>query len=135
MTISRYKFHKIAAMPAMKRDAPFSLTLSFEEKAALYDAAGGVPLGAYIKAELFNGAPHNLKRKDPRVSDDKALGRVLGALGKSRLSNNVNQLAKAVNIGTLPVTSETESQIKQACADVATMREELLRALKPGGRS
>ncbi len=69
------------------------------------------------------------------MSDDEALGRVLGALGKSRLSNNVNQLAKAVNIGTLPVTPETESQLKQACADIAVMREELMRALKPGGRS
>ena len=36
-----------------KREAPFSLRLSFEERAALETVAGDIPLGAYIKAVLF----------------------------------------------------------------------------------
>ena len=123
----------IAAKQAKKRKAPFSLRLTFEEKAALKKMAGDAPLGAYIKAVLFEGAPHALKRKPSKVSDQEALGQVLGALGKSRLSSNVNQLAKAVNTGTLPVTPETEADLKEACADIAAMREELLRALGNGG--
>ena len=53
----------------------------------------------------------------------------MGALGGSRLSSNLNQLAKAVNTGSLPVTPETEDDLKQACREVAEMRAELLRAL------
>jgi hypothetical protein len=54
---------------------------------------------------------------------------VLGALGRSRLSSNLNQLAKAVNTGSLPVTPETEADLRQACRDVAEIRADLLRAL------
>ncbi len=133
MTNSLHDFNRIASKPVKKREAPFSLRLSFEEKAALKEMAGDVPLGAFIKAVLFDGAAHNVLRKDPKVSDDEALGHVLGALGKSRLSNNVNQLAKAVNMGALPVTPETEAELQQACADIAAMREALMRALQDGG--
>jgi hypothetical protein len=54
---------------------------------------------------------------------------VLGALGQSRLSANLNQLAKAVNTGSLPVTPETEADLKAACKDVLALRADLLRAL------
>lgn len=41
-----------------KCEAPFSLRLTFEERAKLEDAANGVPLGTYIKAVLFgSGLP------------------------------------------------------------------------------
>jgi hypothetical protein len=50
-------------------------------------------------------------------------------LGQSRLSSNLNQLAKAVNTGALPVTPETESEIVAACASVTAMRYDLLNAL------
>lgn len=63
------------------------------------------------------------------VWDAEALGRVLGALGQSRLSSNLNQLAKAVNTGSLPVTPETEADLVAACRDVAAMRSLLMRAL------
>ena len=57
------------------------------------------------------------------------LAKLLALLGSSRIANNLNQLAKAVNIGSLPVVEETEKDIRSACADVAVMRKELLRAL------
>lgn len=135
MTISRHDFNKIASKPAKKRETPFSLRLSFEEKAALKKMAGDMALGAYIKAVLFDSAPHKVGAKPSKVSDQEALGRVLGQLGKSRLSSNLNQLAKAVNMGSLPVTPETEKELRQACADIAEMRLELMRALQPRGHS
>jgi preprotein translocase subunit SecD len=134
MTVSDHKFNEIAAGKVKQtREAPFSLRLSFAEKAALRDLAGDMPLGAYIKAVLSD-AIQNKKKIAPRT-DPEALGRVLGQLGKSKLSQNVNQLAKAVNVGALPVTPETESELRQACADIAAMRQELMRALKDGGPS
>ena len=67
-------------------------------------------------------------RRGP-IKDGEALGQVLGLLGQSRLSNNLNQLAKAANLGALPVLKETEDDIRAACADVRDMRLLLLRAL------
>lgn len=136
MSNPRNNFNDIASGKVKKkREAPFSLRFTFEERAALQKMAGDMPLGAYIKAVLFDGAPHKVKRKPSAVSDRESLGRVLGALGKSRLSQNMNQLAKATNMGALPVTPETESEIRQACADIAAMRSDLMRALQNGGSS
>lgn len=113
-----------------KREAPFSLRLTFDERAALEKAANGVPLGAYIKAVLFGEDLEKVRRRNTNpVADHAALGQVLGKLGASRLSANLNQLAHAANIGTLPLTSDVEDDLRDACADVAAMRKELLNAL------
>lgn len=134
MTTSRHNFNKIAAKRVKARDAPFSLRLSFEEKAALLDAANGVPLGAYIKAKLFDEGLEKVRRRNTNpVQDHQELGRILGSLGASRLSQNLNQLARAANRGALPVSPDVEEELKQACADIAAMRDALMRALGSGG--
>lgn len=113
-----------------KHPPPFSLRLTFEERAALEKAAEGMPLGAYIRSRLFDGnaAPRRTRGKHP-VKDHAALGKVLGALGRSRIANNLNQLARAANTGSLPVTPETETALQESCEAVQLMRAELLRAL------
>lgn len=136
MTISHHEFNKIASAKVeakSKREAPFSLRLSFEEKAALKKMAAGEPLGAYIKAVLFDEAQTGVRREKGSAQDSKAVGRALGELGKSRLSQNLNQLAKVVNMGALPVTPETEAEIQEACRAVKDMRDAMMRALKGGG--
>lgn len=136
MSISEHDFNKAAAKPVTKREAPFSLRLSFDEKAALLDAANGVPLGAYIKAKLFGEELEKVRRRNTNpVQDHQELGRILGSLGASRLSQNLNQLARAANRGVLPVSPEIEEELKQACADIAAMRDALMRALGSGGPS
>jgi hypothetical protein len=50
-------------------------------------------------------------------------------LGASRLSSNLNQLAKAVNTGSLPVSPEVEAELMEACQEVQELRADLLRAL------
>ncbi|MFC0810881.1 hypothetical protein ACFHYO_01970 [Paracoccus panacisoli] len=132
MSISVRDFNAVAAANPKKkpREAPFSLRLSFDEKALLRAAANGVPLGAYIKAKLFDEPLEKVRRRNTNpVKDHEALGRVLGALGKSRLSQNLNQIARAANMGALPVSPELEDELRQACADVEALRKELLRAL------
>lgn len=54
MSISERDFNAVAAASPKKRDAPFSLRLSFEEKTELAKMAAGEPLGAYIKV-IQNG--------------------------------------------------------------------------------
>ena len=131
MTITRHDFNKIAKG---KRVAPFSLRLTFDERAKLEAAANGVPLAAYIKAKLFDGDLPQVRRRNTNpVEDHQALGRVLAALGRSSLSSNLNQLARAVNTGTLPVHPETEAELMSACHDIKAIRAELVRALGLGG--
>lgn len=116
-----------------KKLPPFSLRLTFEERARLEELAGDMPLGSYIKDRVFNEDGTGTRRARTRlrrpVKDKQSLAKLLGMLGQSRIANNLNQLAKAANIGTLPVTPETERDIRRACAEVQLMRMELLRAL------
>ncbi len=133
MTTTHHNFNNLAKGGARKRQAPFSLRLTFEERARLEEAANGVPLGAYIKAVLFSEDLKKVRQRNKKpVGDQEALGRVLAALGQSRLSNNLNQLARAVNTGTLPVHPEIEDELREACTDIAAMRKDLLRALGSG---
>ena len=132
MTSSRHEFNEIGKPEAKKADypPPFSLRLTYEERARLDAERGSKTLAAYIRERLFgaNAAPRK-KRGNSPVQDKEALGRMAGALGQSRLSQNMNQLAKAVNSGSLPVTPETEAEIKEACREISEMRAELLAAL------
>ena len=83
-----------------KAPAPFSIRFTFEERARLEQAAAGLPLGAYIRQRLFDGelTPRRVRGRNP-IKDHAELARVLAALGQSRLSNNLNQIAKAAHIG------------------------------------
>ncbi|MGI1663955.1 hypothetical protein ACRDNQ_17080 [Palleronia sp. KMU-117] len=138
MINSRHKFNKIAKDEAEKSKypPPFSLRLTYEERARLDAERGDQSLGGYIRERLFgdDAAPRK-KRGNSPVQDKEALGRVMGALGQSRLSANLNQLAKAVNTGSLPVTPETEAELIEACREVSEIRDALMRALgkMPGG--
>ena len=114
-----------------KKPSPFSLRLTFEERARLESEAGTLPLGAYIKLKLLSEGEvpaHRLRPRRP-LKDQEALGQLLALLGRARLANNLNQLAHAANTGSLPVTPDTLTAIREACAEVAYMRQELLRAL------
>ena len=120
------EFYK-AAKP--KAPSPFCVRLSDEEKARLRADAGGRPLGAYVRDRLFGEAAQKRRiSRKPKV-DDEALGRVLAALGQSRLSSNLNQIAKGVNTGTLPLTPDVEADMRKACEAVAAMRRDLVKAL------
>ena len=109
---------------------PFSLRLTFEERAKLERDAAGMALGAYIRSRLLDPetvAPR--KRGKFPVKDHKLLAQLLAMLGQSRLANNVNQLAKAANTGSLPVTPEIESALVWAMRDITIMRSLLIQAL------
>lgn len=116
--------------PTGTRDAPFSLRLTFEERSRLERNAGGMPLGSYIKSLLFaNDAAKYRKRRRATEPNEKLLAEVLACIGAKRIANNLNQLAKAANTGSLYCDDDTKREISRACADVHAMRELLLRAL------
>ncbi len=115
-----------------KRNAPFSLRLTVEERCKLEEEANGEPLGAYIKSRLFAGASY---RSRARQTDREALGKVLGALGQSRIPQNLNQIAKAANIGAMPVTPDLVEELHETCAELKSLRQDIMAALGLRSRS
>jgi hypothetical protein len=115
--------------PNKKRLAPFSIRLSEDERARLAMEAAGAPLGAYIKAKVLGAAAIRSRRSGIAIEDRTALAKGLALLGQSRLANNLNQLAYAVNTGSLPVTPETEEELFAAVRDVRSLRRLFLMAL------
>ncbi|WP_430436038.1 plasmid mobilization relaxosome protein MobC [Oceanibaculum nanhaiense] len=112
-----------------KRPAPFSIRLSFEERARLLEEAGDAPLGFYIRSRLLGDEQRPRRKRRSPSPDREALGRLLGELGGSRLAVNLTQLARAANSGSLPVTPDVVAALRDACATVQHMRLELLKAL------
>lgn len=112
-----------------KHPPPFSLRLSAEEKAELLRRAGSMSLGAYIRSRLLGETTTPRRAQRRPGPDQQTLARLLSELGKSRLSSNLNQLAKAANTGSLPVGPDTEKTLVEACEDVRRMRRALIAAL------
>ncbi len=54
---------------------------------------------------------------------------MLGKLGQSRIASNLNQLAHAAHIGALPVTPETEADLRLCNEYFRALRALLLQAL------
>ena len=114
-----------------KRTPPFSLRLTFEQRARLEQDAAGSSLSAYIHERLFGAEAPAARRKRGKspVKDQQAIAELLAKLGQSRLSSNLNQLARLANLGALPVTPDTETAIIEAAEDIAAMRKLLIEAL------
>lgn len=109
---------------------PFSLRLTFEERARLEAEAGRAPLGRHIRSRLFGDSARPVRAKSAgSIKDHAQLAHVLAQLGQSRLASNVNQLAKAMNMGDLEVDPDTRDAFLQAAADIAAMRAALITAL------
>ena len=118
--------------PKEKKEYPKPICVRFtdEERAELESKAGNLTLSAYVRSRCVGdiAPPHRTKGKRP-VKDQEALGRVLGALGRSQLSNNLNQLAKAAHSGTLGLQEDSETAIQKAAYDIAYIRMTLIKAL------
>jgi len=121
--------------PRRKAPPPITFRASEDERAAILRAAGAMSLSAFIRlkvlADLDIDAPRRkVSRKRHTPSAELAvLGQMLGGLGQSRLSQNMNQIAKAANMGALPVSPALEAELFEACAAIQDMRTKLIEAL------
>lgn len=109
--------------------APFSLRLSREEREELGDLAKGQPLGQYIKDVIFREKRKPRLRGPRPLKDHKLLAKLLGLLGSSRISQNINQLAKAANSGSLPVTPDVHKALMEASRSIQNMRSMLIEGM------
>lgn len=113
--------------------APFSLRLSIQEREEIKKLADGLPMGQYIKDAILQNGMRPAQSRKPSIRDQKLLAKLLGALGRSRIASNINQLAKAANSGSLPVNEEVLKSLKEATSAILWMRDTLIKAmgLKP----
>ncbi len=115
--------------PKKKPPAPFSLRLSAAEKSHLENLAGNKPLGAYIRQRLLGEKVEKRRYLRKPQIENVQFAALLASLGQSRLSANLNQLAKHANTGTLDVSEQLEQELKDACEAVFAMRNALFTAL------
>lgn len=113
-----------------KRPAPISLRLSYGERERLETLAGGQSLNGYIRQQLFG---HDVKPRR-RVSEDvladrKLAAQLLRAIGQWDMSWAVEELDLAISDGVLHLDATTCAALRQACADIAAMRQDLVKAL------
>lgn len=77
-----------------KYPPPFSMRFTEDERRALELAANGRPLAAYIRFLIFKEDMPELPKKRTRETkadpDRQELAKLLGTLGKSRISQNIN---------------------------------------------
>ena len=116
--------------PLEKKPAPFCLRLSQEERTKLEQDAAGMPLGEYVRQRVFDESkPKRRTSGKLPVKDHQVLSQLLGELGRSRLANNLNQIAKAVHTGALVLSPETRAVLLEACADIRQVRQMVMEAL------
>ena len=116
-----------------KYPPPFSMRFTKDERKSLELAAAGRPLAAYIRWLIFKEDMPEMPKKRTRgenaSQDHKQLAKLLGALGKSRIASNINQLAKAANSGSLPVSKEIIKALNESVAAIKWMREALIKGM------
>ena len=127
-------FQSAAGAPSPKaandnKPTPFSLRLSAEERAYLETQAGNRPLGAYIRQKLLGDRTASRRAVRKPQIEEAQYAALLAALGESRLSSNLNQLAHHANMGTLDVSDDVEKQLEEAYQVILEMRKALLMAL------
>ncbi len=113
-----------------KSAAPFSLRLTDEERERLKAQAGDQPLGKYMRSKLLG--EHAVTRRPARRPslDNMKVAQALAGLGQSRLASNLNQIAKAANMGVIDVSPTLTGDLEAACQHIRELRDELITALQ-----
>lgn len=108
--------------------SPFSLRLTFDERAKLDTMAKGKPLGLFIRTKLFEGS--TFKSRDLKAENNRANAQILGLLGQSEFTKNVTELASAARSGSLDINPDTEKLMITALEQLILMKELLLKEMK-----
>lgn len=123
--ISGYKKKRIKEK-ATKR---LYIRLTVSERTELDRLSGKQTVSAYVREKaLGKYAQKRIVLRKPKMEDIQ-YSTLLANLGQSRLSSNVNQLAKHANMGTLDCSQNIEQQLEDACGAILAMRDALFMAL------
>ena len=121
---------KNSKVDSVKQHAPpFSVRLTLAERARLDKDAGQLPIGEYVRMQLFDRPDARQRVYRRPVQDVQLLGQVLAALGNSRMAGNLYQIVRAVHAGELVVTAAQQKDLEEALVNVRDMRQWLIAAL------
>lgn len=112
------------------RSYTFSMRLTSCEHQRLDELSGRLTYSEYARERLFgeNAVKRRARNLYP-VKDHAELSRLLAWLGASRISNNLNQIAYAVNSGALELTPEQEAALIEACQSIQQIKSMITKAL------
>lgn len=104
--------------------SPYSIRFTPKERASIAHMAKQQDMSdaAFIRFKVFE------EYAQQHVSN-KELAKILTLLGQARLANNLNQLAKAANLGTLILSPDVKAQIDELYDTVMWIRRALIEAL------
>lgn len=110
--------------------SPYCLRLTPQERAAIAQLARAhdMSMAAYIRFKVLDPAQRR-SSEQPKSQQDQSLAQILSMLGQSRYANNLNQLAKAANLGTLVITPDVKAQIDESYKMILWVRRMLISAL------
>lgn len=113
--------------PKRKRMSPLSVRLSQQQRDQLEQDAMGMSLNAYVLSRLFDGRGKRSQKKP--TAQDRAVARALRQMGTCGLLGYLTCQILAVEEGRLLLTREDEKQLRQALAQLETIRNELVSAM------
>ncbi len=112
---------------------PYSIRLSQAQRDFIRQQAQrhGLKESQWVRKRLFQEEGLILPQHTLRVplSHKKELAQILYLLGQSRMANNLNQIAKAVNMGTLVISPDAYHQIDESYHSIRWMRGALITGL------
>ena len=98
---------------------PFTIRLTAEQRALLEHKAAGRPLDEYLRSTAINdNEPDKQRRNMYPIKDQTVAHQILVELGRSRMPENLAQLAHAAKLGILELTPEESAILLSACADI-----------------
>ncbi|MEW7009635.1 hypothetical protein [Lentilitoribacter sp. EG35] len=106
---------------------PFSMRLTFEERANLESRAGKKSLAEFVRSKLFN--KDEIENRKEKYKGRTECAKILGLLGRSEIAKNLNELSRAAKSGSLIVSPDTQVMLDQSIADIHIMRNALLNEL------
>ncbi len=112
-----------------KHPPPYTIRFTWEQREELNRLTEGEPWAPFIKQVVFSKEFLPPTPKVTPIQDKKLLARLLGTIGKSRIAANINQLAKAANSGSLPVSEDVSKSIMEACQAIFWIRDTLINAM------
>ncbi len=112
-----------------KTTSPISIRFTVQEREYLSQLAGQQPVSTYIRETVLGDQAQKRKVHHQPKMEDTQYASLLVALGQSRLSSNLNQLAKHANMGTIDCSDNLEQQLEEAYEAILAMRDALLVAL------
>ena len=116
-------------MPNDTKTKTVLFRLSESEHERLLQAAGDLTLSAYLRSALLGHELQKVRVNKKPIKDYTQLSQALNLMMQSRLSPNINQIAKAVNCGMVMMPDEAITTLTETQSELTEIRQLLLTAL------